>query len=145
MMVAAVAVAPIGLADAAATFNRPELLAAGLGVGICSSVIPYVCDQLALARLSRATFALLLSLLPATATVIGLIVLAQRPGLGELLGIVLVIAGVAIHDAGKSELPAQFVDGERSIVVAQVGQAGQVGRLPVDRAVGDQVPHAVPR
>jgi inner membrane transporter RhtA len=98
MMVAAVAVAPVGFADAAATFARPGLLAAGIGVGICSSVIPYVCDQLALARLSRATFALLLSLLPATATVIGLIVLAQRPGPGELFGIALVIGGVALHD-----------------------------------------------
>jgi len=99
MIVAAVAVAPVGFADAAATFSRPALLAAGVGVGICSSVIPYVCDQLALARLSRATFALLLSLLPATATVIGLIVLAQRPGPGELAGIALVIAGVAIHES----------------------------------------------
>jgi inner membrane transporter RhtA len=97
MLVAAVAVLPVGLADAAVAFTHPALLAAGVGVGICSSVIPYVCDQLALARLSRATFALLLSLLPATATAIGLVVLAQRPRPAELLGIVLVIAAVAVH------------------------------------------------
>jgi inner membrane transporter RhtA len=103
MLMAAVAVAPVGFTDAAATFTRPELLAAGIGVGICSSVIPYVCDQLALARLSRATFALLLSLLPATATAIGLIVLAQRPGPGELVGIALVIGAVAIHDGSGSD------------------------------------------
>jgi len=102
MIIAAVAVAPVGFVDAAATFTRPDLLAAGIGVGICSSVIPYVCDQLALARLSRATFALLLALLPATATVIGLIVLAQRPGPDELAGIALVIAGVAIHDTRRA-------------------------------------------
>jgi inner membrane transporter RhtA len=105
MMVAAVAAAPVGLLDAATTFTRPDLLAAGIGVGICSSVIPYVCDQLALARLSRATFALMLSLLPATATVVGLVVLAQRPGPGELLGIALVIGGVALHDASGSHPP----------------------------------------
>jgi inner membrane transporter RhtA len=105
MMVAAVAVAPVGFTDAAATFTRPGLLAAGIGVGICSSVVPYVCDQLALARLSRATFALLLSLLPATATVIGLIVLAQRPGPGELIGIALVIGGVAVHDTAHRRQP----------------------------------------
>jgi inner membrane transporter RhtA len=111
MIVAAVAVAPVGFADAVATFSRPALLAAGVGVGICSSVIPYVCDQLALARLSRATFALLLALLPATATVIGLIVLAQRPGPGELFGIGLVIAGVALHDASdrRAQEPARLV------------------------------------
>ena len=96
MLIAAIAAAPVGLADATVAFGRPSLLAAAVGVGICSSVIPYVCDQLALARLPRATFALLLSLLPATATVIGVVVLAQLPGLTELGGVGLVIAGVAL-------------------------------------------------
>ena len=49
------------------------------GVGISSSVIPYVSDQLAMRRLARATYALMVSLLPATATVIGIVVLAQVP------------------------------------------------------------------
>ena len=64
---------------------------------VSSSVIPYVCDQLAMARLPRATFALLLSLLPATATAIGFLVLRQVPTVAELLGIALVIGGVALH------------------------------------------------
>jgi EamA-like transporter family len=64
---------------------------------VCSSVIPYVTDQLAMARLPRATFALMLALLPAAATVIGLIILGQVPTLQDLLGIGLVIAGVALH------------------------------------------------
>ena len=54
-------------------------LLAGIGVGISSSVIPYVTDQLAMRRLARATYALMVSLLPATATVIGIVVLAQVP------------------------------------------------------------------
>ena len=49
----------------------------GVAVGVSSSVIPYVTDQLALARLPRPTFALMLALLPATATVVGLVVLTQ--------------------------------------------------------------------
>jgi inner membrane transporter RhtA len=102
MLVAAVAVAPVGLTDAAVAFHRPVLLAAGIGVGICSSVIPYVCDQMALARLPRATFALLLSLLPATATIIGVLVLRQLPALTELLGIALIIGAVAIHRPSTS-------------------------------------------
>ena len=97
MLIAAVAITPIGLAGALPTFSNAVLLGAGIGVGICSSVIPYVCDQFAMARLPRATFALLLALLPATATVIGLVVLAQIPTLPELAGIGLIIAGVAIH------------------------------------------------
>src|SRR6266545_4399582 len=74
-----------------------EALAAAIGVGIASSVIPYVTDQLALARLPRATYALLVSLLPATATVIGIVVLAQVPTLVEIAGVALVVAGVALH------------------------------------------------
>ncbi len=97
MLVAMLVAVPIGLDDAAGAFTDPLLLAAGVGVGISSSVIPYVCDQLAMARLRRATFALLLSLLPATATVIGILVLKQVPSLTELIGIGLVVAGVGIH------------------------------------------------
>lgn len=97
MLVAAIVATPIGIADAAPTFTHPTWLAWGIGVGLCSSVIPYITDQLAMSRLPRATFALMLALLPAAATVIGLIVLGQVPKLQDLLGITLVIAGVALH------------------------------------------------
>jgi inner membrane transporter RhtA len=97
MVVATVVSLPIGLADAVPALGDPILLAAGAGVGICSSVIPYVCDQLALARLPRATFALLLSLLPATAVIIGALVLQQWPGLPDLAGVGLVMLGVGLH------------------------------------------------
>ena len=97
MLVAAVAITPVGLADALPAFGTARLLGAGIGVGVCSSVLPYVFDQLALARLSRAGFALMLALLPATATVIGLLVLRQVPEPAELGGTALVIGGVAVH------------------------------------------------
>ena len=98
-MLAAFAVAlPIGLLDAAPALASPALLGAAIGVGVCSSVIPYVFDQLALARLPRATFALLIALLPASATVIGLLVLGQVPSPAEAAGVALVVAGVALND-----------------------------------------------
>jgi inner membrane transporter RhtA len=76
-------------------------------VGVCSSVIPYVTDQLAMARLPRATFSLMLALLPATATVIGLIVLGQVPTMRDLAGIGLVILGVALHrDPPRRKTPS---------------------------------------
>lgn len=100
MLVGLVVITPVGLTGAASAFSSPVLLAAGIGVGICSSVIPYVTDQLAMARLSRATYALLLSLLPATATVIGALVLAQIPRPAELAGIALVVAAVGVHREG---------------------------------------------
>lgn len=99
MLVAAVVITPVGAGRAGSAFADPVLLLAGVGVGICSSVIPYVTDQLAMARLPRATYALMLALLPAAATVIGLIVLRQVPTGQDLAGIALVIAGIAVrHD-----------------------------------------------
>ncbi len=97
MLVAMVAALPIGIADAVPALRDPLLLAAGVGVGVSSSVIPYVCDQLAMARLPRASFALLLSLLPATAALVGAVVLRQIPSGVEIAGIGLVAIGVALH------------------------------------------------
>jgi inner membrane transporter RhtA len=99
MQVAAVAALPFGVRAALPAFSAPMLMAAAIGVGVSSSVIPYVCDQLAMARLPRASFALLLSLLPASAAVVGFLVLAQAPSWIEVLGLALVIAGVALHRA----------------------------------------------
>jgi inner membrane transporter RhtA len=99
MLIAAVAATPMGLKAALPAFTHPSWLAWGAGVGVCSSVIPYVTDQLAMARLPRATFALMLALLPAFAVVTGAIVLGQLPTVRELAGIGLVIAGVALHQA----------------------------------------------
>jgi inner membrane transporter RhtA len=97
MLVAAIVITPFGVAGAAPAFGHPGWLLAGVAVGVCSSVIPYVTDQLAMARLRRASFALMLSILPASATIIGLFVLAQRPTARDLLGVALVAVAVAIH------------------------------------------------
>ncbi|MFL5883438.1 MAG: EamA family transporter [Thermoleophilaceae bacterium] len=105
MLIAAVVVTPIAATQAAPAFLDPVALAAGIGVGVSSSVIPYVTDQLAMARLTRATYALMVSLLPATATVIGIIVLQQVPSTLEVTGVALVIAGVALHREPR-EAPA---------------------------------------
>jgi inner membrane transporter RhtA len=102
MLIALVTITPIGFTAALPAIAQPLLILAGVGVGICSSVIPYVCDQLAMARLPRATFALLLSLLPASATVIGIVVLRQIPTLVEIAGILLVACGVALHQEAEA-------------------------------------------
>jgi inner membrane transporter RhtA len=97
MLVALVVVTPMAGWAAVPAITDPVALLAGIGVGISSSVIPYISDQLAMRRLARATYALMVSLLPATATVIGVVVLAQIPSWNEALGVALVIAGVAVH------------------------------------------------
>lgn len=103
MTVAFVVVLPVGFTDALPAFFSPPLLIAAIGVGICSSVIPYICDQLAMSRLPRSSFALMLSLLPVTATLIGVIVLRQIPGFSDCVGIALVVAGVAFHKPARTD------------------------------------------
>jgi inner membrane transporter RhtA len=100
---------PIGFVQAAEAFTMPVLVLAGIAVGACSSVIPYVCDQLAMSRLPRASFALMLALLPATATLIGVMVLAQIPSGQDMIGVLLVMSGVAIHKPTAPEAPIQEV------------------------------------
>ena len=97
MLIAGVVALPLGLGQALPALSDPILLAAGIGVGVCSSVIPYVADQLAMRQLARATYSLMISLLPATATVIGVVVLTQIPTPAEAVGVLLVVAGVAVH------------------------------------------------
>ena len=105
MLAAAVAVMPAAPA-ARAALTDPALVAAGIGVGVTSSVIPYICVQLAMARLPRPTYALLVSLLPATATAIGLIVLGQVPTAADIAGVGLVVVGVALHrEPASTPLP----------------------------------------
>ncbi len=93
-VVAAVVLSPLA-ALAAPALGDPTLLLLGVGVGVASSVVPYALDQVVLRRLGRARFALLLALLPLTATAIGLLVLGQLPTPIEAAGIAMVIVGVA--------------------------------------------------
>jgi inner membrane transporter RhtA len=104
MLIAAVVVTPMGGWEVLPAMLDPVALLAGVGVGVSSSVIPYISDQLAMARLSRATYALMVSLLPATATVIGVVVLTQVPSAVEVMGVALVIVGVAVH---RDPVPAE--------------------------------------
>lgn len=107
MLLAAAVVTPLAGWAAAPAFGDPVALAAGLGVGVCSSVIPYVADQLALARMARATYSLMVSLLPAVATVIGVVVLTQVPSAAEVLGVACVVAGVALHARPEEPRPPE--------------------------------------
>jgi inner membrane transporter RhtA len=129
MLVAAVVITPIGGLSAAPALFDPVALVAGLGVGVASSVIPYVFDQLAMARLSRATYSLMVSLLPATATVIGVIVLAQVPSRVEILGVALVVAAVAVH---RERLPARNdEEGDRYVMARHAADDQRVEELVV--------------
>jgi inner membrane transporter RhtA len=134
MLVALVVVTPLAGWAAVPALTDPIALLAGVGVGISSSVIPYISDQLAMRRLARATYALMVSLLPATATVIGIVVLAQVPSVSEALGVALVIAGVAVHREAPvaSAAPCSSTESEHSSPAEPPGSVRRPhGSLPL--------------
>lgn len=107
-VVAALVLSPLLLIGGAAGLSAladPVVLLVAVGVGVLSSVVPYVLDQLVLQRVGQARFAVLLALLPATATAIGLIALGQVPGVLEAVGIASVIAAVALRSR-DGDMPA---------------------------------------
>jgi inner membrane transporter RhtA len=98
--VAAVALSPVlllGGPGGLTALTDPLVVVLAVGVGVLSSVVPYVIDQIVLRRLGQARFAVLLALLPATATIVGLVALAQIPNLLEGVGIAAVVAAVALR------------------------------------------------
>ncbi|MGI5130130.1 EamA family transporter [Pseudonocardia sp. CA-107938] len=103
---------PVGLAPLAS----PVVLLVAVGVGVLSSLLPYALDQIVLRRLGRGRFAVLLALLPATATVTGLVALGQVPGPLEAIGIAAVVAAVALRsrdgDQGAGDGPGGITGGE---------------------------------
>jgi inner membrane transporter RhtA len=103
MAVGAVALAPALVGPASPAFGDPALLAACVAVGLASSVVPYGLEQLAMRRLPRARFALLLSLLPATAAVVGAIILGQVPTAVEACGIALVVVASNLRSHGEAD------------------------------------------
>lgn len=76
-IVASVAILPVGVASGGSTLLRPEILAVGLGVGLLSSVIPYTLELEALRRMPARVFGILMSLEPAVAALVGLVVLGE--------------------------------------------------------------------
>ena len=103
---------PTGLAP----LGSPMVLLIAVGVGLMSSLVPYALDQIVLRRLGRGRFAVLLALLPATATVIGLVALGQVPGPLEAAGIAAVVAAVALRsrdgDRGDGDGRGAITGGE---------------------------------
>ncbi|MGN9840498.1 EamA family transporter [Nonomuraea sp. H19] len=77
MIVSAVLIAPIGVTTGGADLLQPELLLIGLGVGLLSSVIPYSLELQALRRMPKQVFGILMSLEPAVAALIGVLLLSE--------------------------------------------------------------------
>jgi inner membrane transporter RhtA len=111
-IVAAVVMFPVGAASGGTTLLRPEFLLLGAGVGLLSSVIPYTLEMEALRRVPPRVFGILMSLEPAVAALVGLILLGEILAPREWLAIGLVIlASVgATRSAGTLQNPREGTD-----------------------------------
>lgn len=101
MAVAAVVLAPLLAGRSVGVLGSWYLVGAVVAVALMSSVLPYAIEQLVLRRVGPAAFAVLLSLLPAAATLVGALVLRQLPHLADLVGLVLVSAAIGLTAPGR--------------------------------------------
>lgn len=87
---------PFAFGAVAVVVRHPLHLLAVVGIAVFSSVIPYALEQVILRRVTAARFAILLALLPVTATVIGAVALRQIPGLLDLAGVLVICVAIVL-------------------------------------------------
>lgn len=92
MLVSVIVIAPVGVTTGGADLLQPELLLIGLGVGLLSSVIPYSLELNALRRMPKHVFGILMSLEPAVAALVGVLVLSEMLHLQQWAAIVCIVA-----------------------------------------------------
>lgn len=96
MAAGALVLAPFLVGGSGPVLGDVRLALLVVAIAVCSSLVPYVLDQVVLRRVSSATFAILLALLPATAAVVGAVMLRQWPHGLELVGLALVSGAIAL-------------------------------------------------
>jgi len=106
MLFGALAITPFGVGGFGPVADNWWLLVAGASVGLLSNVVPYSLDQLVMSRLPQERFALLLALLPATATLMGMVLLDQFPSTREAIGIALIVAAIGVRDRSGEAIEA---------------------------------------
>jgi len=98
LVVGGIAITPFASTDASTAFSRPSILLSCILIGLLSNVIGYGIDQTTLRRIPIRRFSVMLALLPVTAAVFGFVFLSQTPTVIDLLGMTLVLIGVAIQE-----------------------------------------------
>jgi len=78
LVAASLVVVPYGVAHAGAALLDPSILAAGLGVAIVSSAIPMSLEMMAMKRLPSETFGIMVSLEPAVASLLAMLLLGEH-------------------------------------------------------------------
>jgi inner membrane transporter RhtA len=107
MLAAALFTVPVGVAYAGGALVLPLVLAGGLAVAVLSSAAPYTLEMVALRRLPRRVFGILVSSSPAVSALAGFVVLGERLAPVQWLAIALVIvaSGGSAWTAGREQAP----------------------------------------
>jgi inner membrane transporter RhtA len=95
MLVSAVVITPVGVAAGRGALLRPGVVATGLGIGLLSSIIPYSLEMEALRRIPPRVFGIWMSLEPAVAALVGLVLLGQTLAARDWLAIGCVMVACA--------------------------------------------------
>jgi inner membrane transporter RhtA len=103
LAIGTLATTPIGAPWSGPVWVAPSLLASCLLVGVFSNAVGYGIDQFTMRRIPIRRFSLLLALLPVTAALMGWIFLDQPPSPIDLVGIALVLVGVAVQERDEIE------------------------------------------
>lgn len=107
VMIAALFVAPIGIAHAGSALLTPALLPIALGVAILSTALPYSLEMVALTRMPARTFGTLMSIEPAFGALSGLLFLGEVLTVAQWLAIAAIItASVGATLSLRKESPA---------------------------------------
>jgi inner membrane transporter RhtA len=95
MLAASVFTVPLGIAYAGPALRSPSVWLGGLAVAVLSSAAPYSLEMIALKRLPRRVFGILVSAAPAIGALAGFFVLGERLATLQWLAIALVIVASA--------------------------------------------------
>jgi len=91
-VVAAVLIAPLALGRHAGDLDDARVLLIGAAVGLLSSVIPYTCELIALRSIRPGVFGILMSVEPAAAALVGMVVLTEFLSPVQWLAVACVVA-----------------------------------------------------
>jgi inner membrane transporter RhtA len=105
-----IVITPFAAGDAGAAFSSGKILIGCILVGLLSNAIGYGIDQSTLRRIPIRRFSVLLALLPVCAAIFGFLFLDQSPSLLDLLGMALVLTGVAVQERDETDRHHEVVE-----------------------------------
>ena len=105
-----IVITPFAAGDAGAAFSSGKILIGCILVGLLSNAIGYGIDQSTLRRIPIRRFSVMLALLPVSAAIFGFLFLDQSPSLLDLLGMALVLTGVAVQERDETDRHHEVVE-----------------------------------